>query len=426
MSLLNPRTFKIFSILFFTITLFAFAVGVFFILNPINEISKLDSFNKDSIQTKIAISASIFSLVGIFLLFITLYQQNQNSFKQSIETVFFEMIKIQRENVSETSFTYWNESLSEKRKQIIRRETANSRKVFKIIYNQLIELIEETNNFFENADIGSIYNSKYLDLLKSNELLVHRNINLIKYAQIDILYLIIFFGLSESDKKTIFNIVEHKYDKHFVHCLLNYCAIKPKVESSSYPKWKHINSLKNTSQKESIFKAIAFEIFDTSETNKIGIGLDDYESNIILKEYKYENSFEKYYGGHQFRLGHYFRHLYQSVTYIDKQKNLSYKEKYKYIKILRGQLSNYEQLIFFFNSLSEIGRIWEFETKANPEQKIAINNRLVTKYSLIKNIPLNEINNIIKISMFYPDIIFEAFPTETAKESRKKIEKYYH
>ena len=92
----------------------------------------------------------------------------------------------------------------------------------------------------------------------------------------------------------------------------------------------------------------------------------------------------KQYDGHQSRLGHYFRHLYQTVRYIDEQPTslLSYTEKYDYIKTLRAQLSTHEQAIFFYNSLSELGKAWE-KGEADP------NCQLITKYNLIKNLPAN-------------------------------------
>ena len=41
-------------------------------------------------------------------------------------------------------------------------------------------------------------------------------------------------------------------------------------------------------------------------------------------------------------LGHYYRHIYQTVCFVDKQEILSEKEKYSYVKMLRAQLSDLE------------------------------------------------------------------------------------
>jgi len=78
-------------------------------------------------------------------------------------------------------------------------------------------------------------------------------------------------------------------------------------------------------------------------------------------------------------LGHYYRNLYQIVKYIDKQDNqfLSFNQKYDYIKTLRAQLSDYEQVVLYYNSLSTLGYDW-FEGK---------DKSLIVRYKLIKNAP---------------------------------------
>lgn len=94
--------------------------------------------------------------------------------------------------------------------------------------------------------------------------------------------------------------------------------------------------------------------------------------------------------GHQSRLGHYYRHLYQMVTFIDKTDYLSDKEKYFYVKTLRAQMSTFELAMFFINSLSDFGQPW---TIGDPN--------LIMKYKFIKNIPSGFIFDI-KPSEYYP------------------------
>lgn len=103
---------------------------------------------------------------------------------------------------------------------------------------------------------------------------------------------------------------------------------------------------------------------------KISARKTEYDSNTV------------YFGGHQVRLGHYYRHLYLTVKYVDKTKFLNEDEKYDYVKILRAQLTNHEQALFFINSLS-IGKKWE-------DKK----NKFITKYKLIRNLPRNFIKDI--------------------------------
>ncbi|MBS1511880.1 MAG: putative phage abortive infection protein [Bacteroidetes bacterium] len=68
----------------------------------------------------------------------------------------------------------------------------------------------------------------------------------------------------------------------------------------------------------------------------------------------------KPFAGHASRLGHYFRHLYLAVKSVANSDIVTdYDEKMKYLKILRAQLSNHEQMLLFYNWLSEYGADWE-------------------------------------------------------------------
>lgn len=46
-----------------------------------------------------------------------------------------------------------------------------------------------------------------------------------------------------------------------------------------------------------------------------------------MSHFSTKGKYEKYYGGHQFRLGHYFRHLYQTYKFVDSSEFLSKEQK---------------------------------------------------------------------------------------------------
>ena len=121
--------------------------------------------------------------------------------------------------------------------------------------------------------------------------------------------------------------------------------------------------------------------------------------------------------GLQFALGHYYRHLFQTVNYINNSsKILNYKKKYFYIKTLRSQLSTYEQMLLYINSISRLGEVWELDQDDE-------NKKLITKFNLIKNIPLgcmqdiepNLIYDLVNYDNLYED------EQEQVKKLRKKI-----
>lgn len=76
-------------------------------------------------------------------------------------------------------------------------------------------------------------------------------------------------------------------------------------------------------------------------------------------------------------LGRYYRHLFQIVKYVDDQPDELYEEinwKSSYIGILRSQMSDFEQLLLYYNAQSSFGKAWD-------------ENHYIEKYRLIKNIP---------------------------------------
>lgn len=112
--------------------------------------------------------------------------------------------------------------------------------------------------------------------------------------------------------------------------------------------------------------------------------------------------------------GIYFRQLYQIVNYINGKKLLTYTEKYDYIKILRARLNIEEQYLLFLNSFIASGRNWEKEQNLE-------DNKLITKYNLIKNIP-KEFKQVgeLDFKQEYPDVFYE-FQHNSKSDKNKRI-----
>lgn len=121
------------------------------------------------------------------------------------------------------------------------------------------------------------------------------------------------------------------------------------------------------------------------------------------------------FSGHQIRLNQYFRHLHQTITYIDEQpaKVLSYSDKYEYIKTLRAQLSPHEQSLLLYSSLSILGREWEKVHFADP------NKQLITKYNLVKNMLVNNLTSTL--FQYFPCVEFEGRPMPECRKALLKI-----
>ena len=131
---------------------------------------------------------------------------------------------------------------------------------------------------------------------------------------------------------------------------------------------------------------------------------------LIAQELKINYSHEKYYGGHQHRLGHYFRHLFQSYKFLSRQTHISFEKRYFYGKTLRAQLSTYEQFLLFINSLSSLGMKWQYTAELEfdaPSKNLQLEDfKFITRYQLIKNLPGSKYFDLT-YREFYPQVKFE-------------------
>lgn len=330
---------------------------IFFVVFTLIFILNTTQLNKGPIDTSIwgqygdligGLIGTVVALVGVFLLYETLGHQQtalegqENYFiKQQVETRFFELIRIQRDNVAE-----------------LKSKGKVGREIF-------IRLRDDFHELFDT--ILKAYPQNASPDRKHNESVPQW------YREIaQIAFLILFYGVNN------FSMQELKR--------------KIQVITSTRGGYQEVNVLLD-------------KLSEQHENGK--------------KENKEKGSVKKYlrYDGQQSRLGHYFRHMFQTVKYINGQPaNLfSYDEKYNYIKTLRAQLSTHEQAILFFNSLTELGAPWEMkQTDAN--------SKLITKYNLIKNLPAG-FTNQIDPKFYYPNVYFEY--DDQPSSCRFELEKIY-
>lgn len=339
---------------------------------------------------------TLFSLVGVLLLFITLRDQRESFKKERFENHFFELVKLHRDNISELQYTKYESG---------KMQASLNRKVFKKIYEEFKESLFDVRHFLNSTEPDDYYLPKYkkkiLNIFKVNSL----DVDLIELATINIAYCITFFGVDEVGEMALVNLFQKKYKPEYFLHVLYFIKLKPKKEYKiSFKNWEILR------QKDYVvFKEMLYKLYFYNKP-KHEIVLNQLELEI------YSNSkLIKYYGGHQHRLGHYFRHLFQTYKFLNKQTILSTDEKYMYGKTLRAQLSTYEQYLLFFNSISSLGMRWElnqeietFHDKHSEEAiKIIEDNKLITKYNLIKNLPGRHFYKIY-YSHFYPKVDYES------------------
>lgn len=158
----------------------------------------------------------------------------------------------------------------------------------------------------------------------------------------NISYLVFFYGIGSVSNRVVYKLIDDKYHP-IVKLLIEY------LEKGARKQWEKSGEV---------------------TCPQISIINEDNETIFIFEMFYYP------FDGHNTRLGHYYRHLYQTVSFVVNSKIIIDRdEQYNYLKLLRAQLSNHEQLLLYYNSLTSFGKGW-------------IDNGYFTNYKMIKNIPL--------------------------------------
>ncbi|WP_293924772.1 putative phage abortive infection protein [Sphingobacterium sp. UBA6320] len=160
-------------------------------------------------------------------------------------------------------------------------------------------------------------------------------------------------------------------------------------------------------------------------SHKYGVRhLKNYFSEELVSQDLYLDFSYLPFGGHQIRLGHYYRHMLSLVKHVVDQPNdfLTYEDKRKYLKIFRAQLSNHEVVLLFYNWLGEYGCAWEEDVKDSMGR-----NKYFTDYRILHNLnkhlvlnefdPLELFNStefVYKKGQKKTDLLFELYGTESS------------
>ncbi len=125
-----------------------------------------------------------------------------------------------------------------------------------------------------------------------------------------------------------------------------------------------------------------------------------YKDNLISGAKQEINTRYVPFQGHESRLGHYFRHLFQTVKYVVMQETiglLEYGHTRQYLRVLRAQLSNSEQLLLYYNYCCGPGMNWD-----------RLGNKgfqFLTKYRMIHNMPVDRVKVVENPRHHFKDYI---------------------
>lgn len=331
------------------------------------------------------------------LAFYMQYQANkqvQDQFKlQQFESQFYEMLRLHKENVNEMEIEGYEYDSSNSRKEF---KVTKGRKVFVTMITELeciyliikkcykLKVDDLKEHSIIHYDVKSEINNKIFSKktyysFSNNE----------KYFFLA--YEMFFHGL-DSFEDAYYNNHYHNYDNSFLLELIKELRTCRK---------RHSDGIKVKDN----YLSIERNPFLDEQVNKENI---DKKYPALKMYFNY-----KPFSGHQSRLGHYYRHLISITGFVVKCNFLTYEEKREYLKLLRGQLSNHEFVLLYYNFLSGYGNKWE-----NKINSYLIDYRML--HNIQRELVLSEFNPIerllsIKDSFLYKnddvndDSLFELY-----------------
>jgi hypothetical protein len=313
-----------------------FAISAFVLPYFITKFSIIDFTETGQIGDTIGgIMNPFIGIASIIVMFLAFYMQ-------------YKANEIQRDLFKEQKKQFDTE-LSEQRKQFERNQ----------FDNQFFEMLKTHKENVNEISIEKIYSSYD------------------SYAEKHIKHKQFFTG-----RGALEYIIEEINIAYYINKAMNENSFDPKEclnEAYSFV-WNGIENAKETSFLE---KRTLTDYLIIYRNNVIRKGKNTISK--ILYEYKYLTQPEISYSpnkvdfvpfnNHSSILGHYYRHLFQTVKFVVSKDFLTYEEKRNYLRILRAQMSNPEQVLLFYNWLSGYGNKWECET-----------NHFLTDYRMIHNV----------------------------------------
>lgn len=288
-------------------------------------------------------AGTIVALIASYLMFLAFWvqyrandQQKKDLRIERFENKFYQMLQIHRNNVSEIKIG----------------KSITGRKAFISIFSELRYCYLIANDFYQNN--------------------INNFPNIGRDEIFNVGYFIFFFGCGPNSNKINTDLFNDKK-----HLQKFYLKLEEELEC-------HKTTIRNNKanlQCQPIKQYLTENLLELTN-------YDGEKHSLRINYIPFE--------GHMANLSHYIRHLFQLVKYVDEHypDSNNYKAKHDYIATLRSQLSIYEQLFIYYNSLSALGNPWINNSKSNDEN-------LLKKYTVLKSLP-------IPLASFYktPEDIF--------------------
>lgn len=235
------------------------------------------------------------------------------------------------------------------------------------------QLQDQINNQNQQNKIQQ-FESQFYEMLKLHrENITEMKINGYDYEETGTVMKLKRFEKNTEGRK-IFVVMKTEFE-----CILSLYAKDKKLDKNGFQKcyrlfFSGLDEYEKAFPTETIFIEMLKKARKNHENPSFPI-----ETNKARKEFlDYCKLYFNYkpFSGHSQRLGHYFRHLYLTVKSVANSKIVTdYEDRMRYLRIMRAQLSNHEQILLFYNWLSEYGSAWENDTHS-----------FFTEYCMIHNL----------------------------------------
>lgn len=298
-------------------------------------------FDKDYIDGYGSLVGGVGTVVGIYYLYKTLKSQNESQQLSSFENRYIQLVTFHRDMVTSIEIDNTSEHFDVKTK---------GRALFSLVLTMVDEARDLVKELIKDKDIKDLYKDENAF---EQDCVIWSVDNLRHRTEINIAYMITFVGVSSINAQLLTSVLKQHYTDEFTDQIIK--------------RFKQI---------------LKGEKNEIARTNPLEV------AKAIEKD-------EKKYSGVQDVLGNYFRLLYNTIGYLHEQKWIEAEDRYIYAKMIRSQMSDYEELLLFYNSVSDFGMDWEYNGHGDK--------KLITTYQLIKNIPIH----IEEARKFYPQIKFE-------------------
>lgn len=334
-------------LLSFLILLFFTTIHSIDVLDNAKDYSKIGPYG-DYIGGILNPLIAVFAVFAAGFAFYAQYEANkqvQDQFKiQQFESQFFEMLRLHKENVNEMKITGYD--------SVIQETLDNEKKVVQIVRSHNTKIIEGRKVFVSMVvELISCY--EFLEEINSTWKVRYDPIDLLKLS-----YRIFFFG-SNSELIRL-----EKIDIDFID------HVKIQLR-------KHRKRHRDSYSRKNVYQGLNKKI------------------ELFIKYSPFT--------GHENRLGHYYRHLYSTVKYVvnkEREGLIDYKQSRGYLKILRSQMSNDEQLMLYYNYIIGFGKDWE-------------NEGYLTKYRMLHNLPIDKVKYAENPRTHFQDFINSIKPGES-------------